>query len=139
TQPARRLGRPRHRANGRNALTAGSDSVTVGRRRTKWLALIDRQAKSAHVRSTSCAAPGMQTRSCGQRRGHFTCLWFVEEHVESRMPGAQKEVTAIGLPRAGMPVMSASAEDIGLSFAILSLVFAGAALIRRWSRPLRTL
>jgi ESS family glutamate:Na+ symporter len=35
--------------------------------------------------------------------------------------------------------MPASAEDIGLSFAILSLVFAGAALIRRWSRPLRAL
>ena len=35
--------------------------------------------------------------------------------------------------------MPATAEDIGLSFAILSLVFAGAALIRRWSRPLRAL
>lgn len=35
--------------------------------------------------------------------------------------------------------MPASAEAIGLSFVILSLVFAGAALIRRWSRPLRSL
>src|SRR5262249_44044770 len=35
--------------------------------------------------------------------------------------------------------MPAIAEDVGLSFAILSLVFAGAALIRRWSRPLRAL
>jgi len=32
-----------------------------------------------------------------------------------------------------------SADDVGLSFAILSLVFAGAALIRHWSRPLRAL
>jgi ESS family glutamate:Na+ symporter len=32
-----------------------------------------------------------------------------------------------------------SAEDIGLAFVILSLVFAGAALVRRWSRPLRKL
>jgi ESS family glutamate:Na+ symporter len=35
--------------------------------------------------------------------------------------------------------MPASGEDIGLSFAILALVFATAALIRRWSRPLRAL
>src|SRR5262245_45871574 len=35
--------------------------------------------------------------------------------------------------------MPVSADDVGLSFAILSLVFAGAALIRRWSRPLRAL
>jgi len=32
-----------------------------------------------------------------------------------------------------------SAEDIGLALVILSLVFAGAALVRRWSRPLRKL
>src|SRR5262249_31070239 len=31
------------------------------------------------------------------------------------------------------------AESFGLSFVMLSLVFAGAALIRRWSRPLRAL
>jgi glutamate:Na+ symporter, ESS family len=30
-------------------------------------------------------------------------------------------------------------EDVGLALVILSLVFAGAALIRRWSRPLRAL
>src|SRR5262245_42525570 len=35
--------------------------------------------------------------------------------------------------------MLTSPEDVGLSFAILSLVFAAAALIRRWSRPLRAL
>src|SRR5499427_3541380 len=35
--------------------------------------------------------------------------------------------------------MAASAEEIGLSLVILSLVFACAALIRRWSRPLRKL
>src|SRR5215470_4339568 len=35
--------------------------------------------------------------------------------------------------------MPGGAEDFGLSFVILSLVFAGAALIRRWSRPLRAL
>lgn len=35
--------------------------------------------------------------------------------------------------------MLGSAEDIGLAFVILSLVFAGAALVRRWSRPLRKL
>src|SRR5688572_18332614 len=35
--------------------------------------------------------------------------------------------------------MPASAEEIGLSFVILSVVFAGAALVRRWSRPLRAL
>lgn len=32
-----------------------------------------------------------------------------------------------------------TAEDIGLSLVILSLVFAGAALVRRWARPLRKL
>jgi glutamate:Na+ symporter, ESS family len=35
--------------------------------------------------------------------------------------------------------MPATVEQIGLSFVILTLVFAGAALIRRWSRPLRAL
>ena len=35
--------------------------------------------------------------------------------------------------------MLGSAEDFGLSLVVLSLVFAGAALIRRWSRPLRAL
>lgn len=35
--------------------------------------------------------------------------------------------------------MPGSAEDIGLSLVILSLVFASAALVRRWSRPLRKL
>src|SRR6185503_6852485 len=35
--------------------------------------------------------------------------------------------------------MPSTAEEIGLSFAILSLVFAGASLIRRLSRPLRSL
>jgi len=35
--------------------------------------------------------------------------------------------------------MLGSAEDIGLSLVILSLVFALAALVRRWSRPLRAL
>ena len=35
--------------------------------------------------------------------------------------------------------MLGSAEDLGLSLVVLSLVFAGAALIRRWSRPLRAL
>ena len=35
--------------------------------------------------------------------------------------------------------MPATVEAIGLSFVILTLVFAGAALIRRWSRPLRAL
>jgi ESS family glutamate:Na+ symporter len=35
--------------------------------------------------------------------------------------------------------MLGSAEDIGLSLVVLSLVFAGAALIRRWSRSLRKL
>ena len=35
--------------------------------------------------------------------------------------------------------MPSTAEEIGLSFAILSLVFAGASLIRRLSRPLRAL
>jgi glutamate:Na+ symporter, ESS family len=35
--------------------------------------------------------------------------------------------------------MLGSAEDIGLSLVVLSLVFACAALIRRWSRPLRKL
>ena len=35
--------------------------------------------------------------------------------------------------------MLGSAEDIGLALVILSLVFAGAALVRRWSRPLRKL
>src|SRR5262245_24837665 len=35
--------------------------------------------------------------------------------------------------------MPVSAEEFGLSFVILSLVFAGAALIRRCSRPLRAL
>jgi glutamate:Na+ symporter, ESS family len=35
--------------------------------------------------------------------------------------------------------MLGSAEEIGLSFVVLSLVFACAALIRRWSRPLRSL
>ncbi len=35
--------------------------------------------------------------------------------------------------------MLGNAEDVGLSLVILSLVFACAALIRRWSRPLRSL
>src|SRR5499426_4477261 len=35
--------------------------------------------------------------------------------------------------------MPGGLEDIGWSLMILSLVFAGAALIRRWSRPLRAL
>src|SRR5262245_61734800 len=35
--------------------------------------------------------------------------------------------------------MPGRAEDFGLSFVILALVFASAALIRRWSRPLRKL
>ena len=35
--------------------------------------------------------------------------------------------------------MQGSAEEIGLSLVILSVVFACAALIRRWSRPLRKL
>jgi glutamate:Na+ symporter, ESS family len=35
--------------------------------------------------------------------------------------------------------MPGSAEDIGLSFVSLTLVFASAALIRGWSRPLRAL
>jgi glutamate:Na+ symporter, ESS family len=35
--------------------------------------------------------------------------------------------------------MLGSAEDVGLSLVVLSLVFACAALIRRWSRPLRKL
>jgi ESS family glutamate:Na+ symporter len=35
--------------------------------------------------------------------------------------------------------MKASVEEIGLSLVVLSLVFACAALIRRWSRPLRKL
>jgi ESS family glutamate:Na+ symporter len=35
--------------------------------------------------------------------------------------------------------MPGSVEEIGLSLVILSLVFAGSALIRRWSRPLRKL
>src|SRR5262245_51212294 len=35
--------------------------------------------------------------------------------------------------------MPASVEEIGLSLVVLSLVFACAALIRRWSRPLRKL
>jgi glutamate:Na+ symporter, ESS family len=35
--------------------------------------------------------------------------------------------------------MLGSAEDFGLSLVVLSLVFAGAALIRRWARPLRAL
>ena len=35
--------------------------------------------------------------------------------------------------------MPGTAEDVGLSFVILSLVFSSAALIRRWSRPLRAL
>ena len=35
--------------------------------------------------------------------------------------------------------MPGSVEDIGLSLVVLSLVFAWAALIRRWSRPLRKL
>src|SRR5262249_3134101 len=40
-------------------------------------------------------------------------------HIPSRMPG--------------------SVEEVGLSLVVLSLVFASAALIRRWSRPLRKL
>src|SRR5262245_58217771 len=44
-----------------------------------------------------------------------------------------------GPRRARQMVMPASVEDVGLSLVILSLVFAGAALIRRWSRPLRAL
>ena len=35
--------------------------------------------------------------------------------------------------------MPSSAEDFGLSLIILSLIFAVAALLRRWSGPLRTL
>src|SRR5215471_795854 len=35
--------------------------------------------------------------------------------------------------------MPGSVEEIGLSLVVLSLVFACAALIRRWSRPLRKL
>jgi len=35
--------------------------------------------------------------------------------------------------------MLGTADDLGLSLVMLSLVFAGAALIRRWSRPLRAL
>src|SRR5262249_61310886 len=35
--------------------------------------------------------------------------------------------------------MTYSAEEFGLALVILSLVFAGAALIRRWSPPLRAL
>src|SRR5262245_11819103 len=35
--------------------------------------------------------------------------------------------------------MPASVEEVGLSLVVLSLVFACAALIRRWSRPLRKL
>ena len=35
--------------------------------------------------------------------------------------------------------MPGSVESIGLSIVVLSLVFACAALIRRWSRPLRQL
>ena len=35
--------------------------------------------------------------------------------------------------------MPGSVEEVGLSLVILSLVFACAALIRRWSRPLRKL
>jgi hypothetical protein len=35
--------------------------------------------------------------------------------------------------------MPGSVESIGLSIVVLSLVFASAALIRRWSRPLRKL
>ena len=35
--------------------------------------------------------------------------------------------------------MQGSAEEIGFSLVILSVVFASAALIRRWSRPLRKL
>ena len=33
----------------------------------------------------------------------------------------------------------ASVEEVGLSLVILSLVFASAALVRRWSSPLRKL
>jgi len=35
--------------------------------------------------------------------------------------------------------MQGSVEEIGVSLVVLSLVFASAALIRRWSRPLRKL
>jgi hypothetical protein len=35
--------------------------------------------------------------------------------------------------------MPGSVEEVGLSLVVLSLVFACAALIRRWSRPLRKL
>jgi len=35
--------------------------------------------------------------------------------------------------------MPANVEEIGVSLVVLSLVFASAALIRRWSRPLRKL
>src|SRR5262245_36478311 len=56
------------------------------------------------------------------------------------MPGhTLRAYQGTGRPRAGQTGMAASAADIGLSFAILSLVFAGAALIRGWSRPLRAL
>jgi glutamate:Na+ symporter, ESS family len=41
--------------------------------------------------------------------------------------------------RAGELSMPGSVESIGLSIVVLSLVFACAALIRRWSRPLRKL
>jgi len=39
----------------------------------------------------------------------------------------------------GARSMTGTPEDVGLSFVVLSLVFAVAALIRRWSRPLRAL
>jgi ESS family glutamate:Na+ symporter len=35
--------------------------------------------------------------------------------------------------------MPGTVEEVGLSLVVLSLVFASAALIRRWSRPLRKL
>jgi len=35
--------------------------------------------------------------------------------------------------------MPANVEEVGLSLVVLSLVFASAALIRRWSLPLRKL
>src|SRR5262245_48004297 len=52
-----------------------------------------------------------------------------------REPGCQARSTHT----CGRLNMQGSAEEIGLSLVILSVVFACAALIRRWSRPLRKL
>src|SRR4030095_5700057 len=62
--------------------------------------------------------------------------------THSRTPSIKRGMSAplVWNPScSGETVMPATADDIGLSFAIMSLVFAGAALIRRWSRPLREL